>query len=78
MEETSARALEDEALRAALEETFPRAKHGDVVQYQGKNFRLRAYPEQLCRSGWAVKKWGRIWVEVPPEVTALVRAKRKG
>jgi hypothetical protein len=77
MEESAVNEYKQKALRAGLEETFPRAKHGDVVQYQGKQYRLRAYPEQLCRSGWAVKKWGRIWDEVRPKVTSFVGSKTK-
>src|SRR4051812_34497233 len=48
------RKLQDE-----LENRFPNAEHRDIVEYHGKLYKLRYYPEQKCRSGWGIKKWGK-------------------
>lgn len=50
--------------QGALDSVFPNAQHGDIVQYQGKRYRLRYFPEAKCRSGWGVKKWGKRWEEL--------------
>ena len=65
MQETMSQAAQDVDIRTTLDRMFPGAQHGEVVDYQGKQYRRRYYPEQLGRSGWAVKKWGRTWEEVP-------------
>jgi len=51
-------------LEAELDMRFPTAQHREIVEYQGRRYRRRFFPEQKCRSGWAVKKWGRCWEEV--------------
>ena len=51
-------------LQDALENRFPNAEHRDIVEYQGKLYKLRYYPEEKCRSGWGVKKWGKRWEEI--------------
>ena len=53
----------EQMLQAELDQAFPCAQHREIVEYQGKRYRCRFFPEQLHRSGWAVKKWGKFWEE---------------
>ena len=48
-------------LQAALDLAYPNVEHRQIVEYQGKRYRCRYFPEKKARSGWAVTKWGRRW-----------------
>ena len=47
--------------QVALNRAFPTVEHRQIVEYQGKRYRCRYFPEQKTRSGWAVSKWGKRW-----------------
>ena len=50
-----------QSVQEALDQTYPNVEHRQIVEYQGKRYRCRYFPEKKARSGWAVTKWGRRW-----------------
>jgi len=55
---------DEQRVQAALDQAFPNPEHRQIVEYQGKQYRCRFFPMQKCRSGWAVKKWGKCWESI--------------
>ena len=50
-----------ERLCAILDSRHPTARSGEVIDFDGKRYRRRFFPEEMSRSGKTVTEWGRTW-----------------
>jgi hypothetical protein len=55
---------EEELLWGRLNRMFPKAKHKDVVELDGRRFKKLVYPGEKSRSG-QVKSWDVSWLQEP-------------
>jgi hypothetical protein len=55
---------EKEKLEDAIDAQFLNAKSKQIVEYEGKRYRLKFAPARMSRSGKTVTKWSRWWEKV--------------
>lgn len=56
---------EQELLNRRLDETFPKAKSRETVEFEGARYQKRFTPETKSRSGKTVTSWNRWWQKLP-------------
>jgi hypothetical protein len=58
---------EHELLCDKLDNAFPKARHKQIVNLDGRRFKRLFYPLETSRSGKTVKDWDRIWEPLPEQ-----------
>lgn len=53
-----------EIFEEGIDAQFPNAKSKEIVEYNGKRYRLRFAPARMSRSRKSVVEWSRWWEEV--------------
>jgi hypothetical protein len=53
-----------EIFEEGIDAKFPNAKSKEIVEYNGKRYRLRFAPARMSRSRKSVAEWSRWWEEV--------------
>jgi hypothetical protein len=59
-----------EKLDAALDKTFPNARHKQVVELERKRYKSLYFPAEKSRSGKSVKAWDHFWEPVKSDETS--------
>ena len=52
---------EEEGVTFELDELFPNAKSGTIVNHKGKKYQIKYFPLQQSRTGKTVQEWGHTW-----------------